>query len=256
MRHLVRDRLHVVDRFNLDRALPTHERVERSEAEKKKDKQLAILWRLFQMGWLVAPLPHKVLRVLQDSPADPTAVTIVAALGVTLRTSVSVARAWDEFMTRCKNGTVQTADVARLPDDVVDDREFAKELEGIMNMHMTVSLYDTVVLDPLIKRTLALRAPDAIKNCVFNAVNRFNVPLLDHFRAREHEDPIVRAGMEHVRSKSIATIFVRYNDRTDVVEYLLKHFNLPEVTKSAMLTEVIEHMHERLIVMLVDAGVT
>lgn len=256
LRRIVNDRLHVVDRFNLNRALPRDQRIKRSDAEKKKDRQVAILWRLHQRGRLVAPLPIKVMHAMQEHAADSTIATIAADLGVTVCSDTT--HAWDAFMAACMNGTVTLDDVARLSDAEVLSPKFAGEMGHVLSLHMSIPLYESVVLDRRIQRARLFTYSSSF---VFDAISRLNFAFVEYMCARELHDPIAREALEYVRKSTIATILIRYDvggtKKTSAIiaKFMLERLNLPEHTKSALLTEAINCMNEDIIVMMVDAGV-
>lgn len=243
-------RLHVADRVRLNLALPPGDRVEQSESA-GVDRRLALLWRAYRHLGGAPPKPQsKLMQFMKENADDPTVARIVRDHGIDLAACVRL----DAFVARCVEQTATARDVGALSDADIDSLAFMAAIDGVVQSRaMSPMLYDLFVRDVRIRDALDRhRYHNNIANgsFVFDALNYFNVPLLEHYLALRHADDVVRAGFEYACVPRCVKYLVHNAPRVD---FMLKRLALSSEAKAAMLSAALENLDVDIVAMLVAA---
>lgn len=253
IRREVYARMHVVDRFSFNRALPVGERIERVPM---LDKHLAVLWHLFRHGRVLsASVPSSVMQFMCTHSEDPTVASIVAEYGVVLPVPSTPTAQNDVnvFMHRFRCGTATEADVARLADDVIESSRFVTELLDAFNERLTPAAYKLIANDARISAALArsynLWSDGALISGTLHKWTPEAVAMRAFLCTRK-DDYFVRLGFEHLRQPTYARIYAL---NVACVEFMLRECDLPPDTKHALLNVGIKRFDVDIIVMVEDS---
>jgi hypothetical protein len=225
LQHLIYDKLHVIDRFNLNIALSKHNIKKTSKTTFEKDKKLALCVKAFKYKSKYDPSKSdSIIRFIKSNIDEPTIKKIIQDENINITKTLLL-----QDMVKI-NDLSELDKITEINPEtyhiiVENMKKYANpDTFKILYNHTKFTYFKTYFQDKY-----------NIQNLFFSCVNYDNEKLLEYVKDR----PEFSIGISYITSTSICTIF-QYNLKC--LQMLLKHFKLPEESISKIEQNAINNL--------------
>lgn len=249
------DMMHIKDRVNLNKALPTTDKITRTiKTNQQKDNKLRMTYYFFKKRKNKISIKNKIYHFIIKNIEDPTCQDIMNELfppsNLSIQNTVELNPIFYKIEQELMNNIISEELFNKLPENVTyDNVSFLKDII-IKTNDFTVDSFKKMLAYPSALKVLKLIFSD--NNIIFTIINYEKDAILE--LVLEYQDilGIKQSQINYVKRFEIATLF----ERKICIEIMIKHLQISYEIQQAWLECAIQNCNVELATWLMnDIGV-